>query len=347
MPERRTTPLIAVKQTIPPMRPGAVSRPRLHTRLLAGSACRLTVVVAPAGWGKTTLLSQWAHDPAESRGIIWVSLDETDDDPIRFWTYVLTALQRGVSGLGDGLLGALCTPGLDPVDLALPALLNDLNTLDTEHVLVLDDYHLLQHPGIHESVEFFIGYLPPALRVVIAGRWDPPLPLARLRARGELNEIRAADLGFSLTETGDLLSAVGYTSVDESTVTTLWEHTEGWAAALQLAALTVRAHGIPAVVPTIGVHDRHTLDYLMSEVIDRLLPDQRELLVRTSVLERLSGPLCDYVLGRAGSAGLLRGSTAPTSSSYRLIRTASGTGAIGCFGTSCCMNFESPTRPKK
>jgi len=305
--ERRATPLIAVKQTIPPIRPGAVQRQRLHTRLHSGPATRLTVVVAPAGWGKTTLLSQWAHDPAEKRGIVWVSLDETDDDPIRFWTYVLTALQRSVTGLSDGLLNALSTPGLDPVDLALPTLLNDLAALNSEYVLVLDDFHLLNHPGIHESVEFLVGYLPPSLQLVIASRWDPPLPLARLRARGELTEIRVRDLGFSPTETTELLSAVGYTSIDDSTATDLCERTEGWAAALQLAALTVRgARGTSAAVPAIRGGERHVLDYLMTEIIDRLRPEQRDLLLRTSVLERLTGPLCDHVLGRDGSASLLR-----------------------------------------
>ncbi len=179
-----TAPLITAKHSVPPLRPGAVVRDRLHAPLLDPFAPRLTVVVAPAGWGKTTLLSQWAHDPAGSRGIAWVSLDEADDDPIRFWTYIVTALQEGIVGLSGLPLGALSTPGLDPVDLALPTLLNELSAVDTEHTLVLDDYHLLSDPGIHESMEFFLAYLPPSLRVVIAARSDPPLPLARLRARG-------------------------------------------------------------------------------------------------------------------------------------------------------------------
>ena len=306
MSERRAAPLIAAKQVIPPPRPGGVPRPRLHARLLDNARSRLSIVVAPAGWGKTTLLSQWAHDPAESRGMVWVSLDEADDDPVRFWTYVLTALRRDVAGLTDATLGALATPGLEPVDLAVPTLLNELTALDSEHVLVLDDYHLLSHQGIHESVEFLLAYLPAALRVVIAGRYDPPLPLARLRARGELTELRAADLSFSPDEAAALLSAIGDAAVDPATAASLHERTEGWAAGLQLAALTIRDAERPADAATqLHGDDRHILDYLSTEVVDRLASEHRDLLVRTSVLERLSGPLCDEVLDRTGSAAVL------------------------------------------
>ncbi len=307
MSERRAaTPLIAAKLAVPPARPGAVVRPRLHARLLGSSDSRLTVVVAPAGWGKTTLLSQWAQDPAETRGIVWVSLDEADDDPIRFWTYVLTALDREIPGLSAAPLGALSTPGLDPVDRALPTLLNELATLDTEHALVLDDYHLLAHRGIHESVEFLLAYLPTALQVVIAGRSDPPLPLARLRARGELTELRAVDLGFGVDEATTLLSAVGDRPYDAATAAALCERTEGWAAGLQLAALSIRNSSHPgAAAAAIRGDDRHILDYLSTEVLDRMPDEQRDLLVRTSVIERLSGPLCDELLGRSGSAAVL------------------------------------------
>jgi LuxR family maltose regulon positive regulatory protein len=305
MSDRRVAPLITAKQVVPPLRPGAVPRARLHAPLLANARCRLSVVVAPAGWGKTTLLSHWAHDPAETRGIVWVSLDEADDDPVRFWTYVLSALQRGIPGLGGAALGALATPGLDPVDLALPTLINELAAVGTEHVLVLDDYHLLAAAGVHESLEFLLAYLPAALRVVVAGRSDPPLPLARLRARGELIELRAADLGFDVAEAAALLTAVGDTPVDREAAAVLCERTEGWAAGLQLAGLTIRRAEQPAAATRLDGHDRHILDYLSVEVVDQLDPDQRDLLVRTSVLERLSGPLCDAVLGRTGSAQVL------------------------------------------
>ena len=176
--------LVTTKLRVPRTRPNLVARPRLHEALDGGEERKLTLVSAPAGFGKTTLLVEWLMERSgNERSVVWVSLDETDDDPVRFWTYVLTALQRDVAGIGPAALQALRTPGLEPVDLALPTLLNELAALDTEHVLVLDDFHLLRSAGVHESVEFLLAYLPPALRVVIAARADPPLPLARLRAR--------------------------------------------------------------------------------------------------------------------------------------------------------------------
>ena len=296
--------LLRAKCTIPPARQGVVVRQRLHDLLLGNAATRLTVVAAPAGWGKTTLLSQWAHDPAERRNIAWVSLDESDDEPVRFWSYVLTAL--GAYGIGVRALAALGASGIQPVDLAIPMLLNELQSGSAEAVLVLDDYHRLGNPQVHEGVEFFLAYLPPAMRLVVAGRADPPLPLALLRARGELTEIRISDLTFSTAEAGKLLVAVGGTPLDDTTVTGLCERTEGWAAGLQLTALTLRGSSTPtASAGSIRRDDRHILDYFATEVVCRLPPEHRDLLVRTSVLERLSGPLCDAVLERFGSAAIL------------------------------------------
>src|SRR5829696_8882246 len=167
--------LLRAKCTIPPARRGVVVRQRLHELLLGNAATRLTVVSAPAGWGKTTLLSQWAHDPAERRNIAWVSLDESDDEPVRFWSYVLAAL--GAYGIGARALAALGASGTQPVDLAIPMLLNELESASAETVLVLDDYHRLGNPQVHESVEFLSTYLPLGMRLVVAGRADPPLPL--------------------------------------------------------------------------------------------------------------------------------------------------------------------------
>jgi LuxR family maltose regulon positive regulatory protein len=281
-----------------------VLRQRLHELLLGNGATRLTVVAAPAGWGKTTLLSQWAHDPAERRNIAWVSLDESDDEPVRFWSYVLTAL--GVYGIGVRALAALGASGTQPVDLAVPMLLNELESASAEAVLVLDDYHRLCNPQVHESVEFLLAYLPPAMRLVVAGRADPPLPLARLRARGDLTEIRISDLTFSNVEAVELLVEVGGAPLDDTTMAGLLERTEGWAAGLQLTALTLRGAATPAAgAATIRRDDRHILDFFATEVVCRLRPEHRDLLVRTSVLERLSGPLCDVVLERTDSAGIL------------------------------------------
>jgi len=297
-------PLLAAKCTIPPSRPVGVVRSRLHHKLLHNSSTPLTAVVAPAGWGKTTLLSQWAHDPDEDRRIAWVSLDPSDDEPTRFWTYLLTAL--GQHGVGGDALEALGAPGLEPVDVALPLLLNEAKTMSDPVVLVLDDYHVLTDPRLHEGVEFLLAYLPSTLRLITAGRTDPPLPLPRLRARGELTEIRMTDLGFSEHEAGDLLESVAATDLDAAAVAALVERTEGWAAGLQLAALTIKGRSAPDIaVAEIRGDDRHILDFFASEVISKLGPEQRDLLVRTSVLERLSGALCDAVLDRTGSAALL------------------------------------------
>jgi LuxR family maltose regulon positive regulatory protein len=281
-----------------------VVRPRLHERLTGNASTRLTVVTAPAGWGKTTLLSQWAHDPGDPRQVAWVSLDEADDEPVRFWTYALMALQT--LGLGAGSLAVLGGQGADPVDLAVPMLLNELESTTEQVVLVLDDYHTLTDPGVHESVEFLLAYLPASLRLVLAGRFDPPLALARMRARGDLTEVRAPDLCFSSGEAGALLTAVGAVGLDDEAVDGLCEHTEGWAVGLQLTALSLRGVVAPsAAVAAIRGDDRHILDYFTDEVLVRLPSQHRDLLVRASVLDHLSGPLCDAALGLSGSASTL------------------------------------------
>ncbi|GLZ45277.1 helix-turn-helix transcriptional regulator [Actinomycetospora sp. NBRC 106375] len=294
------SPLLTVKRVIPPVRAGAVRRARLEERLRDADT-RLTLVAAPAGWGKTSLLSGWASAPGADVVVAWVSLDEGDDEPARFWSYVLTALGEAADGLGAEALEALRTPGAAPVDHALPVLLNELAATTRRHVLVLDDYHLLADRRIHEGLEYVVGYLPPSLRIVVAARRDPPLPLARLRAGGELTELRAAELRFSVAEAAHLVAAVSGTDVDEDGVRTLWERTEGWAAGLQLSGLGLRGRGgdgRPA-------HHRHALDYLAAEVLPDLAPAQRDLLVATAPLARLSGSLCDAVLDRTGSADVL------------------------------------------
>ena len=301
---RSKAPLMAAKYAIPPPRPGGVTRARLHGQLLRNGGTRVTTVVAPAGWGKTTLLSHWAHDPAEQRSVAWVSLDSSDDEPSRFWTYALAAL--GQHGIGAAALQALGAPGLQPVDVALPELLNELQASNGRHVLVLDDYHLLSNPDVQEGVEFLLAYLPPSLHLVLAARADPPLPMPRLRARGELTEIRMSELCFSPAEAGALITSVADVDLDAPTAQLLQERTEGWAAGLQLTALTLQGRSEPAAaVAEIRGNDRHILDFFSAEVLDQLTPDQRDLLVSASVLERLSGPLCDAALDRSGTAAVL------------------------------------------
>ena len=298
-------PLLAGKLTTPLLQPGLVRRDRLLEMLDENATHRLCLVIAPAGWGKTTLLTEWARRAGDRASPAWVTLDETDDEPHRFWTYALTALQRVAPDLAGGASAALRVPGIDPLDVALPTLLNDLSASSTRHTLILDDYHLLTDVRIHEAVEYLLSYLPPSLRLVIAARFDPPLPLARMRARGELTEIRAADLRFGATEAAGLVAAVSQVDVSSDAVDALVERTEGWAVGLKLAALAIRGSADPAAPAAAARDDRHVIDFLSSEVLDRIPADRRAFLVRTSVLDRLCGSLCDAVLGRAGSAAVL------------------------------------------
>ncbi len=237
--------------------------------------------------------------------VAWVSLDEGDDESTRFWTYVLLALRETDDEIGSAALDAVAAPGVDPIALALPLLLNELATSDVPHVLVLDDFHTVHDPHIHESVEFLVTYLPAALRLVIAGRADPPLPLARMRARGQLTEVRADDLRFSLDEATALVGTVSGGDLDHEEAAEVWQRTEGWAAGLQLAGLARRVGGAPTGAAHRHGADRHLLDYFAAEVLPAMTAHQRDLLVGTAPLDRLSGPL-HAALAVTGSAQVLR-----------------------------------------
>ncbi|HSU34349.1 MAG TPA: LuxR C-terminal-related transcriptional regulator [Propionibacteriaceae bacterium] len=300
-----SSPLIRVKRAIPPPRATCVPRTHLERRLESSDA-KLAVVVAPAGWGKTSLLSRWASSAAEKTPVAWVSLDENDDEPVRFWTYLLTALSEVDGQIGSAALDALTASNTGPTQLALPLLINELATAPTRYVLVLDDYQVITDHAVHETIEFLISYLPPTAQVVIASRWDPPLPLARMRARGELVEVRANDLRFSEAEAAAMISAVSESDLDPSAASALWQRTEGWPAGLQLAALALRGSPDPlAAAARVRGDDRHLFDYFASEVLPALVPEQRDLLVRGAPLELLSGSLCDAALEVQGSAAML------------------------------------------
>jgi LuxR family transcriptional regulator, maltose regulon positive regulatory protein len=303
---RQPRPLLVSKITAPLLRPGTVTRNRLLERLDEDGARRLSVVVAPAGWGKTTLLAAWAERAAESASVAWLTLDETDDEPNRFWTHVITALQTVAPEIGTSALVALRVPGIDPLEVALPTLLNDLAATQTRRVVILDDYHVLTDIRIHEAVEYVLSYLPPLQQLVIAARLDPPLPLARMRARGQLTEIRATDLRFSSSEGESLVSAVGGVEIGAPAMQQLVDRTEGWAVGLKLVALAIRNAPDPAArAAEVHGDDRHIIDFLTSEVLDRLPSERREFLVGTAVLDSMCGPLCDAVLRREGSAAVL------------------------------------------
>ncbi len=300
-------PLLAAKLLVPSVPATTVVRSRLQERLSGESTVRLTAVVGTAGWGKTTLLATWARAPERRDRVAWLSLDESDDEPVRFWTYALSALQAVAPQLVQEPLSALSAPGMDPVGVALSALLNALTASEGRYVLILDDFHVLSDPLVHQSVEFLVAYLPPSLHLVIASRMDPPLPLARMRARGELAEVRVADLACTAAEGEALLARVGgVRPAPDSTSARLVERTEGWPAGLHLAAITLRTSEAPdAILADLRGDGRHILDYFAAEVMPLLSDRQRDLLVRSSVLERLSGPLCDAVLKTSDAHAIL------------------------------------------
>jgi LuxR family maltose regulon positive regulatory protein len=262
---------------------------------------KLLLVSAPAGFGKTTLLAEWlAARPSEQRSVAWLSLDQRDNNPLLFWTYAIAALRTAAPGAGDSALTLLQGSRPAPIETVLTALLNDVRTLPGELSLVLDDYHVIDRREIHDAIAFLLEHLPPRLHLVIASRADPELPLARLRAGGQLVEIRAADLRFTAEEAGAYLNGAMGLSLAASDVATLERRTEGWIAALQLAALSVQGRpDIGSFIAGFAGDDRYIVDYLVEEVLDRQPDDVRAFLVQTSVLDRLSGPLCDAVTGQS------------------------------------------------
>ena len=302
-----TGPLLASKYRVPPRRPATVARARLVEALGAVPREALTLVSAPAGFGKTTLLTEWLAAAAPGGvAAAWVSLDRRDDDPRLFWTYVVTAIRAAADGLGDGALQQLAgTPS--STDAALVALLNDLATLPRDLVLVLDDLHLVEATAVHDGLAFLLEHRPPQLHLVLATRVDPPLPLARLRARGDLLEVRAADLRFTAEEAAAYLNGPMGLALSARDVVTLGGRTEGWVAALQLAALSLQGRDDPSgFIAGFAGDDRHVVDYLAEEVLGRQPADVRDFLLETSILERLCGPLCDAVTGRGdGRAALV------------------------------------------
>ena len=298
--------LLATKLHVPGLRPGFVPRPRLADRLDEGLGRGLVLVCAPAGSGKTALLADWAR--RGPRPVAWLSLDAGDNDPARFWRHAVAALDGLCPGIGERigpLLGPPPPPSFEPL---VTALINDLTARPEagEVLLVLDDYHLVGSQPVHASVGFLLEHLPPGLHPVLASRADPPLALARLRARGQLAELRAAELRFSADEAAAMLREVAGADLSDAAVAALAARAEGWAAGLQLAGLSLRGQEDVAgfVAAFTGSH-RYVLDYLAEEVLERQSEQVRAFLLETSVLERLSGALCDAVTGRTGSQALL------------------------------------------
>ena len=305
--------LLETKLFVPRPRPGLVSRPRLAERLDRGACSKLVLVSAPAGFGKTTLLAdwlaQWQVDVPKSgapRSTAWLSLDRDDNDPATFWTYLVAAVRTAAPDVGESALEMLQEPRPPPIQQVLTRLLNDLGALAGEIVLVLDDFHVIDSPEVQDAMSFLLDHLPPQLHLVIASRADPILPLARLRARGDLVEVRAAGLRFTTDEAATYLNDTMGLGLRATDVAALEGRTEGWVAALQLAALSMQGRDDPTgFIAGFAGDDRYVVDYLVEEVLQRQPDLVQAFLARTSVLGRLTGPLCDAVTGQGGGRAML------------------------------------------
>jgi LuxR family transcriptional regulator, maltose regulon positive regulatory protein len=290
-------PLLLTKLSVPSARASLVPRPRLSERLEVGLGGKLTLVSAPAGFGKSTLLSSWSGELSDDgRPIAWLSLDSGDNDPARFWRYFVTGIDQLKPGSGETALALLSSPQAPPVEAILTTVLNELVDLSTAAVFVLDDYHLIESQAIHAALTFLIEHLPPRVHLVIATRADPPLPLSKLRARGESNELRAADLRFTPEEAASFLNRVMGLELSAVDIAELEGRTEGWIAGLQMAALAMRDHAdVPGFIASFTGSNRHVVDYLAEEVLGRQPEGLRTFLLETSILDRMCASLCNAV----------------------------------------------------
>ncbi|MCQ3972473.1 MAG: LuxR family transcriptional regulator [Anaerolineae bacterium] len=280
-------------------------RPRLVERLQAGLSRRLTLVSAPAGFGKTTLVTEWI--PHSPRCVSWYSLDEADNDLPRFLTYLIAALQMLKADFGQEALAALQAPQPPAIEPLLTALLNEITQTLPEFALVLDDYHLLHLQAIHAAVAFLLNNLPPTMHLILTSRADPPLPLARLRVRGQMTELRAADLRFTLDEATTFFQQIKALPLPAAQIKELERRTEGWSAGLQLAALSLQgldAAGMAQFIRDFTGSHHYVFDYLAEEVLQQQPEEVQHFLLHTSILSRMCAPLCDAVLGKAEGGGM-------------------------------------------
>jgi LuxR family maltose regulon positive regulatory protein len=296
--------LLATKVQIPPQLQRGVRRTRLLDALKRGIPhCKLLLLSAPAGYGKTTLLSQWAH--ASRFPVAWLSISKEDNDLGRFFRYLLTAWVAVQPGVSESPLGLLLSARLSDTEALLTAFINTANETRGHVVFVLDDYHLIEEPAIHQALTFLLDHLPPSIHAVLSSRGEPPLPLARYRARNELIEFRAGDLNFSPEETLEFLNQMMGLDLAGDEVVRLHAQLEGWIAGLQLAALSLRQRLTRADKLVISGRHRFIADYLTEDVLAPLADDMRRFLFQTSILDRLCGPLCDALTGKEGGQGML------------------------------------------
>ena len=287
--------LLATKLYIPPPRGELVQRDRLLKKLRHGLSCKLTLVSAPAGFGKSTLLSECAASCGFP--VAWISLDRADNNPHRILAYMITAVKRISAGVGDDILASASDSEPPAIDGILTNFINEVAAANTDFVLVLDDYHEITADSVHKAVTFIIDNQPPTMHLVISGRADPPFPLARLRARGELFEIRVKDLRFTLAETAMFVNDLMGLDLTEEDIAALDARTEGWIAGLQMAALSMQGQADSAAfVRSFSASHRFILDYLVEEVLDGQPTIVQDFLLRTAVLTRMSAPLCQFIL---------------------------------------------------
>jgi LuxR family maltose regulon positive regulatory protein len=298
---------IETKFHAPDLHRGWVERAHLVQRLVAAAAAKLILVDAPAGFGKTTLVAQWRASGNESRPFAWLSLDDGENDPSRLWWHIMHALQKACPGLAaEENRHELLAPDPDITGTVLPVLLNELAGLTAPVVLVLDDYQAITEPSCHEQIAFFLTHLPPSAQVVLITRTSPPLPLARLRAAGEMIELGARELRFTPAEAALLVQMISAAELGISDIAVLVERTEGWPASLYLAALSLRGHPAPgAFVRQFSGDNRFITDFLAEEVLSGESAEIRQFLARTSILSRFNASLCDAVLGSATATEII------------------------------------------
>lgn len=306
VPSDGSAPLLATKLYLPRPRTHIVARPRLLARLEAGLRGPLTLIAAPAGFGKTTLLADWLRRPTVAhRPVAWLTLDAGDSDPVQFFRYLISALQTLDPSIGATLLPLLRSAQPPPLQPLLMVLVNDLTRAPEGSLLVLDDYHVVDAPAIHQALTFLLDHLSPQFHLLVASRVDPPLPLSRLRARGELVEIRAADLRFNSEEAAAFLQEVMGLPLSAADVAAVEARTEGWIAGLQLAALSLQelpAAEVSAFIDSFTGSHRFVVDYLVDEVLANQPPHIQAFLLKTSILDRLCGPLCAAIAEIATTA---------------------------------------------
>jgi LuxR family maltose regulon positive regulatory protein len=300
-------PLLVTKLCVPSARSGVVTRPRLLERLQGTLGHPLLLVSAPAGFGKTTAVSEWVRDNRPAFPTAWLSLEATENEPARFWDYLIGALRTQHPTIGETALKFLRSPQPIPIESTLTALINELAGIPGDLVLVMEDYHLIQFPPVHAGLAFLLEHLPPQMHMIITTRVDPPLPLARYRARGTMLEIGTDDLRFTQEEAIELLAKLGPPALSRENVEVLNARAEGWAAGLKMALLSLRgAEDISRFVSHFSGSQRYVMDYLIEEVLLRQTPEVRGFLLRTSILEKLSGPLCDAITGANNSHEMLK-----------------------------------------